>query len=102
MKRTKSMIHTPSDEARELFVYAVNDSQTYHYIKESLIPNFRKHYKKGMYDPNKAVDAYYRAATMASNNYNKDFGYKFSVTERFTAAVDMEKDFREDVIEEDV
>lgn len=46
----------------------------------------------------KAVDAYYYIATEASKNYNKDFGYSFSVSDRFSAAVDMEEYYREDEV----
>lgn len=100
MKRTKNMVYTPSDEARELFLYAINSSKkTYFYIMRNLVPSFKKKYAKGIYDSDKAVNAYYRAATMASDEYKRDFGYGFSVTDRFTVAVDLEEDFREFVEE---
>ena len=33
---------------------------------------------------------------------NRDFGYSFSVTDRFTAAVDMEKFYRDDEVFYDI
>ncbi|MFR6539296.1 MAG: hypothetical protein ACLUPN_02345 [[Ruminococcus] torques] len=63
-----------------------------------IIENLRKKAIKGAYDKEKAVDAYYYIATEASKNYNKDFGYSFSVSDRFSAAVDMEEYYREDEV----
>lgn len=98
MKRTKNMYYEVTEESRELVLVAENDGDLYeHYIKP-VIKNLQKHYNKGVYDVDKAVDAYYRIATEASNRYNKDFGYRFSVQQRFTAAVVMEQDFRDCVI----
>ena len=98
MKRTKSMIYKETVESRELFLYATNDGELYRRMITPIIENLRKKAAKGWYDENKAVDAYYRIACEASKRYNKDFGYSFSVQDRFTAAVDMEECYREDEV----
>ena len=97
MKHTKSMNYNPTIESRELFLYATNDGNIYRQMATPIINNLRKKAQKGMYDKEKAVDAWYKVATEASNKYYKDFGYKFSVTDRFTAAVDMADHYEEEV-----
>ena len=98
MKRTKSMIYNPTEESRELFLVATNDGDLYRRMITPIINNLRKKAIKGTYDNDKAVDAYYYAATEASNQYKKDFGYSFSVQDRFTAAVEMEEYYRDDEV----
>ena len=44
------------------------------------------------------MDAYYNVATEASKMYQKDFGYSFSVTDRYTAAVDMVNYYEEETL----
>lgn len=98
MTRTKSMIYKETVESRELFLYATNDGGLYRRMITPTIENLRKKAVKGNYDKEKAIDAYYYVATEASKMYNKDFGYSFSVQDRFTAAVDMEEFYREDEV----
>ena len=89
MKRTKNMIYRETTESRELFLYATNDDELYRQMITPIIENLKKKYAKGVYDKEKAVDAFYRVATEASNHYYRDFEYKFSVTDRYTVACDM-------------
>lgn len=98
MKRTKNMIYNETTESRELLLYATNDGNLYRQMITPVIASLRKKAVKGTYDKEKAVDAFYRIATEASKKYNKDFGYSFSVSDRFTASVDMEEYYREDEI----
>ena len=98
MKRTKNMVYKSTEEARELFLYATNDGELYRRMIKSILDNLEKKIGKGIYDKEKAVDAYYRAATEASNKYFKDFGYRFSVADRFTVAVDMEEYYAEQIL----
>ena len=98
MKRTKSMIYKETVESRELFLYATNDCELYRQMITPVINNLRKKAEKGTYDSDKAVDAYYRIACEASKRYNKDFGYSFSVQDRFSCAVDMEEYYGEDEV----
>lgn len=89
MKHTKSMVYKETAESRELFLYATNDGDLYRQMVTPIIENLRKKMKKGIYDKVKAIDAFYHVATEASNHYFRDFGYKFNVQARFTAACDM-------------
>lgn len=91
------MSYKPTEEARELFLYATNDGDLYRQMITPVITNLKKKLAKGVYDADKAVDAYYHIATEASNKYYKDFGYAFGVADRFTVAVDMEAYYREEV-----
>lgn len=98
MKRTKSMKYQETTESRELFLYATNSGDLYRQTITPIISNLRKKAIKGVYEKEKAVDAYYMAACRASEMYKKDFGYAFSVGDRFTAAVEMEEYYREDEV----
>lgn len=97
MKRTRTMIYKPTEESRELMLYAINNGELYRRQITPVINSLRKKAAKGTYDSDKAVDAWYYVACSASQMYNKDFGYSFSVTDRFTAAVELEQYYREDV-----
>lgn len=99
MKRTSSMIYKETAEANELYIYTVNTERLYRQRILPSIENLAKKMKKGNYDKDKAVDLWYYTATAASDLYNKDYGYSFSVQDRFTVATDLESRFREDVEE---
>lgn len=98
MKRTKNMVYNPTTEANELFMYATNDGKLYRRMTKCVLDNLEKKIKKGIYDKEKAVDAWYSVATEASKNYEKDFGYRFSVADRFTTAVDMAEYYEEQIL----
>lgn len=99
MKRTKNMVYQETNESRELFVYSNNKSIVYYKALAPVLENLKKHCKSGNYDTDRAIDAWYRVATIASNEYKKDFGYPFSVGDRFTVAVELEKYYREEIFE---
>lgn len=98
MKRTKNMVYNPTTEAYELFLYATNDGKLYRRMIEAVLNNLEKKVGKGIYDREKAVDAWYAVANEASKNYEKEFGYRFSVTDRFTVAVDMAEYYEEQIL----
>lgn len=105
MKHTKNMIYKPSEKSRELYLYTVNTQQIYYktcYIVRSLARKF----KKGVYDSNKAIDAYYSVVNESAALYNKEFssyGYKcFSVTDKYTVATELEKYYFENVQNNDL
>jgi hypothetical protein len=98
MKRTKNMVYNPTTESNELFLYATNDGNIYRRMVSPIIDNMKRKLKKGIYDKNKAVDAWYSVATEASNQYFKEFGYRFTVTERFTAAIEMADIYEEEIL----
>lgn len=93
MKRTKNMVYRETEEARELYLYAVNDYRAYETLKW-VKKNLEKKMNRGTYNKDRAVDAMYRVATIASDEYKRCFGYGFSVQDRFTCATDLEEDFR--------
>lgn len=99
MKRTANMRYEKSYEAEELFLMAKNDGELWDSHVIPILNSLRKHYKRGRYDTDKAIDTWYRYMSVVSDQYYKSFGYKFTVTERFTAATDMEEDMREQVEE---
>ena len=98
MKRTKNMVYTPSEEANELFLYAVNDGRLYRRMIKNILDNLEKKIKNGVYDKEKAIDLWYYVATEASNKYMEDFGYRFKVVERFTVAVDLAEYYEEQIL----
>lgn len=98
MKHTKNMYYKDSTEAYELFLYATNTGSLYFSRVIPAINNLHNKYSKGIYNTDKAIDMYYYIATAANDLYKKEFGYSFTVTERYTAAVEMEKYYKEDVI----
>ena len=97
MKRTRTMVYKPTEESRELMLYTINNGELYRRQITPVINSLRKKAVKGTYDSEKAIDAWYYVACSASQMYNKDFGYSFTVTDRFTAAVELEQYYREDV-----
>lgn len=99
MKRTSSMIYKPSQEATELYLYITNTERIYRQRILPSIENLTKKYNKGTYDKEKAVDLWYYTATAGSDMYKKDFGYSFSVQDRYTVAVDLEAYYFAEYIE---
>ena len=95
MKHTKNMIYRPTTESEELYIFANNDSRVYRQIEE-IEKSLMKKINKGIFEVEKAVDAFYYAMNTASDLYKKYYGYGFTVTERFTAATEMAKDFAYD------
>ena len=96
MKRTKNMIVNPTVESHELTLFTVNENSLYPFI-QCYVRNLAKKQQKGIYDTNKAVDGYYTIVTNASEKYNRYFGYRFSVQERYNAAIELESFYFENV-----
>lgn len=101
MKKTKSMIYRPSEESRELTLYAENTGELYRKYVVPAIKMLHKKYVKGTFDTEKSIPVWYNIATEASKMYNREFGYSFSVTDRYTAAYDLAKGYLE-LIEEGI
>lgn len=101
MKRTKSMIYNKTQESTELFYFTTNTSDLYPQIQYT-VRNLAKKFAKGVYDAEKAVDAFYYIACAASDLYKKWFGYGFSVADRFSAAVDLRDYFSENIENNDI
>lgn len=101
MKHTKNTVIKHSIESRELMLFAVNESVLYEQIK-SVIKCLARYYNKGLWNPEKGIDAFYPVATRAAALYSKyygDGGQMFTVTERYTAAAEMLDYFQEDITE---
>ena len=101
MKRTKSMIYNQTQESTELFFFTTNTQELYSQIQNT-VRNLAKKFDKGVYDPEKAIDAFYYIACAASDLYRKWFGYGFSVADRFSAAVDLRDYFSENIENNDI
>lgn len=101
MKRTKSMIYNQTQESTELFFFTANTRELYPQIQNT-VRSLAKKFDKGVYDAEKAVDAFYYIACTASDLYKKWFGYGFSVADRFSAAVDMRDYFSENIEDNDI
>lgn len=108
MKHTKSMVYTPSTEARELTLYATNDGRLYDYMIVPVIRNMARKYAKGIFDAGKAIDAFYPVATAAAKKYCKEFAHLedapqvFNVTARYTTAEDMVDYYMENIERNDL
>lgn len=99
MKITRNMYVENTEESRELELYAMSDFIIYTYHIKPVIANLHSKYVKGNFDGAKGIIAFYHVATAASNQYQKEFGYKFSVTERWTAAYNLLQNYMEDIEE---
>lgn len=103
MKRTKSMIYKPSIESRELTLYAVNTCRLYDYMIVPVVRNLARKFAKGIFDADKAIDAFYPVACEAAKMYCREFArledapHIFSVTDRFTTAADMVDEYMENI-----
>jgi hypothetical protein len=103
MKHTKSMIYSPSTEARELTLYAVNTGSLYTRAIVPAVRNLARKYRKGTFDAVRAIDAFFPIATEAARMYCREFARLedapqiFDVTARFTAAADMLDYYMENV-----
>jgi hypothetical protein len=62
------------DAAREIQLYADNDSTLYFQRKLPILKNLQKKYQKGTFDVNKAAKLWQYYVEAAMQKYNKDFG----------------------------
>ena len=99
MKITKSMIYRPTAESRELTLCTENNGQAYPMIC-AVIANLARKMKKGVFDKEQATAAFYHVTTAEAKRYYKDFGYMFTVTERWTAAADVLEGYMEQIEEQ--
>lgn len=95
MKRTKSMYYNPTAESRELSVYAANVESVYRTL-QAIESNLDRKIAKGIYNSDKAIDAFFTAAEAAAAAYFKEWGYKFTVNERYNAAIELRNDYEID------
>jgi len=62
------------DAAREIELFADNDSQLYFQSRKPILANLAKKYKKGTYDIDKAAKLWRYYVEAAMKKYNKEFG----------------------------
>lgn len=62
------------DAAREIELFADNDSQLYFQMRKPILVNLGKKYKKGTYDIDKAAKLWRYYVEAAMKKYNKEFG----------------------------
>lgn len=62
------------DAAREIELYADNDSQLYYQRRRPILVNLAKKYKKGIYEIDKAAKLWKYYIEAAMQKYNKEFG----------------------------
>jgi hypothetical protein len=67
-------MYRDSDAAREIELYADNDSQLYYQRRKPILVNLAKKYKKGTFDVNKAAKLWRYYIDAALQKYNKEFG----------------------------
>ena len=102
MVRTKSMVYKESVESRELLLYTVNESLLYPWTC-SIVRCLSRKYRKGTFDADRAIDAFYPLACDAAKRYCREFARVedaprvFTVTDRFTCAADMVDYYMEDI-----
>lgn len=99
MKITKNMYYYESHESEDLYLYIINNRDLYFEIVTAC-KTFAKHLKKHEYSKDKAIGYYYRIASKGAKKYKQKLGNNFSVTNRYTVAVDLEENFFERVKEE--
>lgn len=103
MKRTKNMYINPSHEANELELFCLHNDRYIYRCLQGVVANLKKYYKRGNYNPDRAIDAFYPVMTEAAKRYIREFcsigARPFSVTDRFTAAAAMVEHFEEDITE---
>lgn len=95
MKHTKNMIVKETVESRELSLFANNDHNIYTNYIVPVVKNLAKHYKRGNFEMEKAIEAFFPAACAAAKKYCKEFARLedapkvFDVTARYTAAANL-------------
>lgn len=79
-------------ESRELYLCMDNNGDIAK-LRNAIIDNLVKKYKKGIYDKMLAIKAFYHLAEEENKIYKKEWGYNFSALDRFRAAYYMMQTF---------
>ena len=89
--------------ARELALYAINDSSTYRGYTAAVIANLARKRRKGTYNPTLAPAAWRYVADQAAKRYTHEFGTPgtriFSPSDRDMAALEIMEHYEEAVAE---
>lgn len=96
----------PSEAARELALYIVNDGDLYRQNIKYVIANLAKKIKKGKYDPKLALKLWKHSADWGAQKYTKEFGGSgngsygsFNATDRRDAAAELQEHYEEELRE---
>ena len=90
-------VYKDKDAAREIQLYADNDSQLYYQRRKPILQNLSKKYLKGQYDIDKAAKLWRYYIDAALQKYQKDFGGRgswsnlLSVPDRNLLAIEYAK-----------
>ena len=90
-------VYKDKDAAREIQLYADNDSQLYYQRRKPILQNLSKKYLKGQYDIDKAAKLWRYYIDAALQKYHKEFGSRgswsnlLSVPDRNLLAIEYAK-----------
>ena len=87
-------------ESRELALYTINTGELYRGQARAIIANLAKKMKQGKFDKELAVKAFEYLADSGSKLYDKDFGYRFSKSDRKLAAEEILDHYMEQITEQ--
>lgn len=97
--------YQPSHNATELTLFVENEALLYPQIK-AVVANLQKKYRKGIFDHDKAIKAFYHVANRGAQLYCQRFGSwsdkyytMFSTSDRFTCATDLLESYIDDIKE---
>jgi hypothetical protein len=103
-RRKRRRRRNPSEAARELALYAVNDGDLYRQRAQPIMVNLRKKIKNGKYDAAKALKLWLFLADAAAQKYTREFGGSgngsygsFSKSDRREAAAEIAENYEEEL-----
>lgn len=99
MKHTKNMVYKQTDSSEALYICTINDGDLYRQTITPIIESMKKRYQRGTFDREKAADAFYPVATEEARRLHQQFGEVYSVTDRYTCAIDMVDRYMENITE---
>jgi len=86
-------------ESRELALYTINSGELYRGQAGAIIKNLAHKMSEGKFDKVLAVKAFTYLADSGSKLYDKDFGYKFSASDKREAAAEILDHYMEEITE---
>ena len=91
------MIYKPTEKSNDIVLCVECNHDVYESHVLPIIANLKRKAARGVYDPERAIDAWYTAATAQAAILTRQFETRYSVTDRYSAAVELERDYREEV-----
>lgn len=106
MKKTRNRVYKKSYESKELFLFTINNGGTYWWAIQPICRAIAKKHKTGVFDLDKATEAFYRVANISAKDYWAKFCFPdskwsdiFPVQCRYTVAVDLLNHYTDYIIE---